>query len=199
MANGSVYSNVKLTSNFLVPDDTEGLVSQARSGTETAYDELYDRFFQKIYRFILYRVGHKQTAEDLTEDVFVKAFGNLHTLENNATFEGWLYQIARNKVIDYYRSKKVLVPIEEVENTLEYDTNVIDVVNLDFQQKTLIKLLKELTPEQQLVIKLKFFDDLSNPEIAQLLKKEEGAIRVIQHRAITKLKSLVDQITNNFS
>lgn len=199
MANGSVYSNVKLTSNFLVPDDTEGLVSQARSGTETAYAELYDRFFQKIYRFIFYRVGHKQTAEDLTEDVFVKAFGNLHTLENNATFEGWLYQIARNKVIDYYRSKKALVPIEEVENTLEYDTNVIDVVNLDFQQKTLIKLLKELTPEQQLVIKLKFFDDLSNPEIAQLLEKEEGAIRVIQHRAITKLKSLVDQITKNFS
>ncbi len=199
MSNGSVYSNVKLTSNFLVPDDTEGLVSRARSGTETAYAELYDRFFQKIYRFIFYRVGHKQTAEDLAEDVFVKAFGNLHTLENNATFEGWLYQIARNKVIDYYRSKKVLVPIEEVENTLEYETNVIDIVNLDFQQKTLIKLLKELTSEQQLVIKLKFFDDLTNPEIAQLLQKEEGAIRVIQHRAITKLKSLIEQINQKFS
>jgi RNA polymerase sigma-70 factor, ECF subfamily len=190
-----VYTDIKLTSNFAVPQDSEGLVKQARSGVEAALSELYDRYFIKIYRFIFFRVGHKETAEDLSEDVFVKAFASLHTLENDAVFEGWLYQIARNKVIDYYRSKKALVPIEEVENTLEYETNIVDIVNLDFQQKTLIKFLKELTAEQQVVIKLKFFEDLTNQEISHILGKEEGAVRVIQHRAITKLKSLIDSIS----
>lgn len=192
-----VYTSIKLTSNFAVPHDSEGLVKQARAGQEAAFAELYDRFFAKIYRFIFYRVGHRETAEDLSEETFVKAFGGLATLEKDALFEAWLYTIARNKVIDYYRSKKALVPIEEVENTLEYETNIIDVVNLGFQQKTLIKLIKELTPEQQLVIKLKFFEDLTNSEIAQLLDKEEGAIRVIQHRAITKLKLLLNNLPSS--
>jgi len=192
-----VYTNIRLTSNFAVPDDSQGLVKQARAGQEAAFAELYDRFFTKIYRFIFYRVGHKETSEDLSEETFVKAFGSLPSLEQDTLFEPWLYTIARNKVIDYYRSKKVSVPIEEVENTLEYETNIIDVVNLGFQQKTVIKLLKELTTEQQQVIKLKFFEDLTNSEIAHLMQKEEGAIRVIQHRAIAKLKSLLDQFSSN--
>jgi RNA polymerase sigma-70 factor (ECF subfamily) len=175
-----------------VPEDSQGLVKQARSGLETAFAQIYDLYFTKIYRFIFYRVGHKETAEDLAEDVFVKAFGSLPSLEDDKVFESWLYTIARNKVIDYYRSKKALVPIEEVENTLEYETNIIDIVNLDFQHKAIIKALKELPSDQQLVIKLKFFEDLSNSEIAALLGKEEGAIRVIQHRAIAKLKSIIN-------
>ncbi len=197
MANTPVYTDIKLTSNFAVPQDSEGLVKQAKAGQEAAFTELYDQFFTKIYRFIFYRVGHKETAEDLAEDVFVKAFGSLSSLEDGSAFESWLYTIARNKVIDYYRSKKALVPIEEVENTLEYETNIIDIVNLGFQQKTIIKLLKELTNEQQMVIKLKFFEDFTNGEIAAILGKEEGAIRVIQHRAISKLKTLSDSLRSN--
>jgi RNA polymerase sigma-70 factor (ECF subfamily) len=192
MSDSPVYTNIKLTSNFAVPEDSQGLVKQARSGLETAFAQIYDLYFTKIYRFIFYRVGHKETAEDLAEDVFVKAFGSLPSLEDDKVFESWLYTIARNKVIDYYRSKKALVPIEEVENTLEYETNIIDIVNLDFQHKAIIKALKELPSDQQLVIKLKFFEDLSNSEIAALLGKEEGAIRVIQHRAIAKLKSIIN-------
>lgn len=192
MSDSPVYTNIKLTSNFAVPEDSQGLVKQARSGLETAFAQIYDLYFTKIYRFIFYRVGHKETAEDLAEDVFIKAFGSLPSLEDDKVFESWLYTIARNKVIDYYRSKKALVPIEEVENTLEYETNIIDIVNLDFQHKAIIKALKELPSDQQLVIKLKFFEDLSNSEIAALLGKEEGAIRVIQHRAIAKLKSIIN-------
>lgn len=186
-----VYNSIKLTSNSPVPEDIEGLVSLARQGQSKALSELYDHFFEKIYRFIYYRVGHKETAEDLTEDIFVKAFGSLKNLKSDAVFESWLYQIARNKVIDYYRSKKLLVPIDEIENTLEYSTNVIDNVNLGFEQKILLRLLKELTTEQQTIIKLKFFEELSNDIIAKITGKEEGAIRVIQHRAITKLRSLI--------
>jgi RNA polymerase sigma-70 factor, ECF subfamily len=172
------------------------LLTQARDGKEAAFTELYDLFFEKIYRFIFFRVGHKEVAEDLTEDVFIKAFANLKTLQKDSVFEPWLYQIARNKIIDYYRSKKLIIPLDEVEHTLEYETNVIDIVNLEAQQKIFIKLLKELSPEQQTVIKMKFLEGLENTEIAHMLNKPEGTIRVIQHRAIAKLKQLIEKFTN---
>lgn len=178
-------------------NNLEDLLVQAKSGSDPAFGQLYNLCFEKIYRFIFYRVSHKEVAEDLTEDVFVKAFGSLQSIHQNHSFEAWLYQIARNIVIDYYRSKKMHVPLEEVENTLQYEVNVVDVVNLQTEQVVLVRLLKELTSEQQIVIKLKFFEHLENDEIAGLLDKQEGAIRVIQHRAITKLRELIDQETYN--
>jgi RNA polymerase sigma-70 factor, ECF subfamily len=176
---------------------SEQILRQAQAGANEALTDLYNHYFERIYRFVYYRVSHKETAEDLTEEVFVKVFDKLKGLEQPAAFEGWLFQIARNKVIDYYRSKKQTVALEEVENTLEYETNIVDIVNLKTEQLVFIKLLKELNPEQQQVIKLKFLEDIDNPIIAEMMNKTEGAIRVIQHRAITRLKELIDQLSNN--
>ncbi len=172
----------------------EQTLRQAQAGSETALADLYNTYFERIYRFIFYRVSHKETAEDLTEDVFVKIFKKLRDLEQLGAFEGWLFQIARNQVIDYYRRKKQTVPLEEIENTLEYETNIVDIVNLKTEQTVFIKLLKELSPEQQQVIKLKFLEDIDNDIIAEMMNKTKGAIRVIQHRAIAKLKELIDDI-----
>lgn len=171
--------------------DLEGILNKAKAGNQAAFSELYNLYFKKIYRFIFFRVSHKETAEDLAEEVFLKAFSKIGSINDASSFEGWLYQIARNLVIDYYRQKKMTVSIDEVENTLEYETNVIDVLDLQQQQKVLLKLMKELTAEQQVVLKLKFFEDLENHEIAEMLNKNEGAIRVIQHRAIAKLQELI--------
>ncbi len=170
------------------------LLAKAKNGEEAAFSEIYGLCFKKIYRFIFYRVSHKETAEDLAEEVFLKAFTKLSSVTEPGAFEGWLYQIARNLVIDYYRQKKTTVALEEIENTLEYETNLVDVMNLDNQQKVMLKAIKDLTPEQQIVIKLKFLEGLENGEIAELLHKKEGAIRVIQHRAITKLTELIKNL-----
>ena len=167
------------------------ILAKAKLGEQAAFGEIYNLYFKKIYQFIYYRVGHKEVAEDLAEEVFLKAFTKIASVSENAAFSGWLYQIARNQVIDYYRQKKLTVNLDEIENTLEYESNVIDIVNLESQQKILIKLIKELSPEQQIVLKLKFFEDLDNPEIAEMLHKSEGSIRVIQHRGITKLQELI--------
>jgi RNA polymerase sigma-70 factor (ECF subfamily) len=185
----SVYS---ISSQSFKDTDAAGLLlAKAQKGEEAALGEIYNLFFKKIYRFIFFRVGHKEVAEDLAEEVFLKAFTKLGSINESGAFEGWLYQIARNLVIDYYRQKKSTVALEEIENTLEYETNVVDVVNLQQQQKVLLKLLKELGAEQQVILKLKFFEDLENHEIAELMHKSEGAIRVIQHRAILKLQELI--------
>ena len=176
------------------------LLTQAKNGQESAFAEIYDLYFKKIYRFIFFRVSHKEVAEDLAEEVFLKAFSKINSINKNRSFEGWLYQIARNLVIDYYRQKKTTVSLEEIENIVEYESNLVDTINLDQQQKTLLKLIKELTSEQQVIIKLKFFEDLDNEEIAEALQKSEGSIRVIQHRAITKLQELIQKgnITNEW-
>lgn len=179
-------ANLRETSDFL-----QSLLSRAKAGEQAAFGQIYDHFFKKIYTFIYFRVGHKEVAEDLTEDVFLKAFGKIAGISKDGSLEAWLYQIARNQVIDYYREKKLTVALEEVENTLEYETNVIDIVNLERQQMIFLKLLKELGAEQQIVLKLKFLENLDNAEIAELLHKNEGAIRVIQHRAIAKLQELI--------
>jgi RNA polymerase sigma-70 factor (ECF subfamily) len=172
-------------------DSLSGLLAKAKAGEEAAFGEIYNLYFKKIYQFIYYRVGHKEIAEDLAEDVFLKAFTKLNSISENSAFAGWLYQIARHQVIDYYREKKLTVALEDIENTLEYETNVIDIVNLENRQKVLLKLIKELAPEQQIVLKLKFFEDLETPEIAELLHKNEGTIRVIQHRGIARLQELI--------
>lgn len=166
------------------------ILTLAKAGEQDALADIYEAYYLRIYRFIFYRVSHKETAEDLTEDVFVKAFAGLKNLSQLDAFEGWLFQIARNLVIDYYRKKKQLVPLDAIENTLEYDTNVVDIINLKLEQSILIKILKELNDEQQTVIKMRFLEELDNTTIAKLLNKTEGSIRVIQHRAITKLKEI---------
>lgn len=186
-------SNTNISNmNALPARDFSELIALAQAGKQEALADIYEAYFLRVYRFVYYRVSHKETAEDLTEDTFIKAFAGIKSLQTTAAFEGWLFQIARNLVIDYYRKKKQMVPLDMVENTLEYDTNVVDIINLQIEQSILIKLLKELNDEQQSVIKMKFMEELDNTDIAKILNKTEGAIRVIQHRAISKLKELFD-------
>ena len=171
-----------------------GLITKAKQGQEEAFGSIYNLYFEKIYRFIYYRVSHKEVAEDLAEDVFLKAFAKLSSIQKDSSFEGWLYQIARNKVIDYYRDKKTIIPLEEIEHTLEYENNVVDIADLQEHQKIFLSLLKELGSDQQLVIKLKFLENLENDQIAKIIGKTEGAIRVIQHRAVSKLQALIKKL-----
>jgi len=173
------------------------LISKAKQGDQAAFAEIYNLYFKKIFGFIYFRVSHKEIAEDLAEDVFIKVHNKISGIQKESSFEGWLYQIARNAVIDYYREKKITVALEEVENILEYDANIIDTLSLSQDQAIALELLKQLSPEQQSVIKLKFFEQLENSEIAEILHKSEGAIRVLQHRAITKLQELVSKRINN--
>lgn len=166
------------------------ILQKAQNGNTEAFARLYDEFAEKLYRFVYFRVGHKEVAEDILSDTFVKAWQKIGSVSSAESLSGWLYQIARNNVIDYYRVKKDFLPLDEVVDFLVDAINPVDTVNLSLEQAKTLEILKGLTSEQQAVIKYKFFEDLSNEEIAQILDKTEGAIRVIQHRAIIKLKEL---------
>jgi len=195
MPNTNVYSFASLNIDKN-SENLANLAAKAKLGNKTAFAEIYDLLFQRIYRFIYYRVSHKEIAEDLAEEVFIKALEKISGLHNSKQFEGWMFQIARNSVIDYYRQKQLTVDIQDVENTLEYDTNIVDLLNLQYQQAILLKLLKELGAQQQAVIKMKFLEDLDNSEIAEILNISESNLRVIQHRALTKLIELRKLLEN---
>lgn len=192
MLNSSVYT-------FANDDYTKDSVlintlNKAKKGDSKAFAEIYNWYFKKIYRFVYFRVSHKETAEDLTEDVFIKAYGKINSLSEVNSFEGWLYKIARNLIIDYYRQKQSTVDLQEIENTIVYEQNLINLLVLEEHQKTLLRFLKKLPEEQQMVIRLRFFEDLEIAEISEILNKSQGAIRVMQHRAITKLKELISTL-----
>lgn len=168
------------------------VLAKAQTGDTAAFSRLYDEFAEKLYRFIYFRVGHKEVAEDVLSDTFVKAWQKLTQINSPAALSGWLYQIAKNNIIDYYRIKKDFIPLEEVAEFLEDAVNPVDTINLTLDQGKILELANRLPTEQRLVIQYKFFEDLSNEEIAYILDKTEGAVRVIQHRAIIKLKELLN-------
>lgn len=178
--------------------DEKSLILQAKRGDEQSFGQLYELYFEKIFKFIYFRVSHKEVAEDLTEEVFIKAWQKIGHVKEES-FAGWLYQIAKNRVIDYYRQKKITIDLDEISNILETDDDLSGDANALIEHQIFIGLLKQLTPEQQIIIKLKFIEDLDNDEIAELISKSEGSIRVIQHRAIQKLQELFNKQINNKS
>ena len=101
-----------------------------------------------------------------------------------------MYQIAKNLIIDHYRQKRELVNLEDVSNILESEENLSEDANTIIDRKIFLELLKKLTPEQQIVVKLKFMEEMDNDEISELISRTEGSIRVTQHRAIQKLQEL---------
>ncbi len=164
----------------------------AMIGDSAALGKLYDAYFDRIYRFIYYRTSHQQTAEDITEEVFIKVFRALPTLKGGPTkLSGWIFQIARNSVIDHYRKANPLVSIDEAENIAAHESDAIDALQLQSDQRVIVTALEKLSSEQQQVIRLRFLEGFEIAEIAHMLRKSEGNIRIIQFRALTELRTIL--------
>ena len=183
-------------------EDERKLISKAKEGKEEAFGQLYDKYMPAIYRFVFLKVGaQKAQAEDICHEVFMNAWQNIKNFRfQGYPFSSWLYRIASNAVIDYYRTRKVNIDIDSVPEETVVATNVSLNDNFDDQlDLQMIKLcLKKLEPSYQDVLIMKFVEELSNKEIAAALEKSEGAVRVVQHRAIKQLKKyLTDERSNN--
>lgn len=164
-----------------------------QAGDTAAFGRIYDHFAARLYKFIFFRVGHKEIAEDILADSFIKAWTKIRQINSAKAFSAWIFQIAKNNIIDYYRVRKSTIAIEEVEQILEDATSPIDETDLRLDQKRILNALTHLPSDQQQVIRYKFFEDLTNAEIAQIMGKTEGSVRVIQHRAIVRLQEMLRQ------
>lgn len=176
-------------------DNENFIIKKIKKGDIESFGLLYDHYFEQIYRFIFLKVNHKEDAQDLTHQVFLQAFKKIGDYEEKGfPFSSWLYKIARNEIIDFYRSKKTNVALEELENVLTdaNQENIKDRLDLKIQIEKVRLALKKIKPEYQDVIIMRFIEDLSIKEVAEILNKTEGAIKLIQHRAIASLKKILN-------
>jgi RNA polymerase sigma-70 factor (ECF subfamily) len=170
------------------------LIQQAVAGDAAAFARLYDTYVDEVYRFVYYRVSDKDTAEDLTSQTFLKAWDNMGRYRlRGSPFKAWLFQIARNLVIDYYRTRKETLPLDP--HGLEQpdpEANVTSVVERRLEAERLRDLLRRLTEEQREVLILKFINGFSTKDVARMMRKGPGAIRALQMRGLQALADIIE-------
>lgn len=175
------------------------LVQKAQGGDTEAFGEVYDMFFDQIYRYASFRVP-EEIAEDLVADIFVKAWQKLdkYKAQKNVPFGAWLFRIARYTVIDSYRSKQTT---EEVPEEME-DLDIFNRAETRLERSELLQTVRgamsELPNRHREILELSFMAGLPNPEIARVLRMREGAVRTLKSRALKKLELLLPaEITQN--
>ena len=146
----------------------------------------------RVYRHIYYRVSDTSEAEDLTQQTFIKAWQAIGRYKKTSSpFLAWLLKIGHNLVIDFYRSRKPDTDYELDIIPGDPEKNPEKVVENRFHQQEIQQAIRKLHGDQQQVVMMRFIDDLSYSEIASALRKSEGAIRVILHRGLAKLRTIL--------
>jgi len=169
-------------------NDEQILTEQFQNGNLEFFTDLYNLYVRKIYEFVYFKTHHKQISEDLTSEIFLKALENFKKYSaKKGKFSSWIYGIARNTVIDYYRTKKYEYDIADA-----WDLSAKDDVGLDIENKERIekvrRFLNKLTSEQRDIIILRIWSDLPYREIAEIMGKTEANCKMIFSRALAKVR-----------
>ena len=163
------------------------LVHRAKAGDAEAFTALYDAYLSQVYRYVFFRVADNQTAEDITSQVFLRAWEHLKRYRQDGSFLGWLYTIARNAVIDHYRTRKEVVSLDDALPLPVDGPTLQERVESKFEKEHIRHAMLQLTSDQKEVLSLKFMAGFSTEEIAHHLGKREGAVRALQMRALRTL------------
>lgn len=167
------------------------LVEDAKQADASAQSRLISLLYPKMFRYVYYRVNQREDAEDLTNDVFVRMLESLE--HQDGSFFAWMYQIASNRIVDYYRKKDVRKDTSEVGDAIEYYTGEEKSLDKMFLRDELRKGIRQLTDEQQEVIVLRFIEGYQANEVAELLGKTPTAIRQLQFRALKQLRKFMPE------
>lgn len=171
--------------------EVQELVALAQAGDRTAFASLYRMHVNSVYRYLSYRLRNTSSAEDLTAEVFVRVLRKINTFEwRGIDFSAWIMRIARNVLLDHLKASGTrmevvgIAPGDMPESAIPgSDLEVLDTLD----REELYKALNCLRPDHQEVLYLRFLQGLSSLEVAQTMGKTEGAIRVLQFRALKQL------------
>jgi RNA polymerase sigma-70 factor (ECF subfamily) len=172
------------------------LAHRLKDGDRQAGEEIFDYFSRQIYRFFVVKTSNRETAEDLTQEVFLKAIDKIETFnENLGSFSGWLWQIAKNTVKDYYRKKKTVFLSDFVLKNKENSDFLAGKNDGQSEQRMaeILDLVKDLNEEEQEVFSLHYLSDLSYREISNTLGKSESSLRVLVHRVNKKIRKIFNR------
>jgi RNA polymerase sigma-70 factor (ECF subfamily) len=191
-----VYNGIRRSFGMVISNQHEKiLIQRASAGEAAAFGELYSIYLDAIYRYVFFRVGEQQDAEDLTEAVFLKAWEALPSYRDfGYPLSSWLYRIAHNIVVDFHRRARPFVQESEAgltEDRVDESINTLGKVIEAEELNALAKAISQLTVEQQQVIILRFIEGMSHTEISKVIGKNEGTCRMIQHRGLVTLNKLL--------
>ncbi len=167
------------------------LVRAAQAGDVACFGQLYERYFDKVYSYLSFKLGNAAEAEDLAEQVFLKALESLGGYRwTGVPFQAWLFRIAHNLLVDYLRrrSKRASEPLDEALPDRRREADPEALLAEKLTRQGLIEAVERLTELQRQVIALKFAGGLSNAEVAAILGKTEGAVKALQHAALQALQ-----------
>ncbi len=173
--------------NILDKDKEAALIAAAKMHDAEAFGSLYDAFIKKIYDFVYYKTLNREAAEDIVSLVFAKAWQKIHQFKEGS-LSAWLYMIARNAVIDYYRRDRKNLDIEDCWD-LRDEEDFTAKVDKDLRLGRLRSALAELNARERDILIMRFWQDLYFAEIAERLGKKEGAVKMACGRALKALKT----------
>lgn len=192
-SNSAIYRGTerRTTAGARLAERERELVLQATKHNHAAFAQLYDRYVDKIYKYIYYKVGSQGEAEDLTGQVFLKAWEAIQRYQcTERPFAAWLYRIAHNLVVDYFRTRRDATSLDQVSSLEQPGSDLDEIVDHHLTSETLRKALRRLTRDQQQVIILRFLEGYNTTEVAQIMDKQPGAVRTLQHRALAGLNGI---------
>ena len=170
------------------------LIQRSARGERDAFAALYDRYVEQIYRHVYRRMPSQADAEDITQEVFIRAWRAIPKYKKgDSLFVSWLLVIARNLITDFYRARKKNEVFEEESFPAAAEASPESEAELSFNRRELREAISKLKDTQQKVILMRFIDGFSYEEISGILGKSEGAVRVIQHRALSELKKVINK------
>ena len=177
------------------PENIEDIIRRARLGDSEAFAVLYESYFTPLYRYICFRVSDKEDADDLTQEVFLKAYASFpRYISSGGSPLAYFYTIARNSIIDHHRKKKTVIADEDIFNNIPDDAESAEMQAAKKEDyENLRQKIAQLPQDQQDAIVLRFIDGLSTQEIATMLGKSEVAIRQLQSRGLRSLRNMFKQ------
>lgn len=164
---------------------SDAQIAHAAMAEKEEFRELYHRYAEHIYRFVRYRVNSDHDAQDLVSTIFLKALERIHQYRDDYAFSTWLYTIARNTIIDFWRSRKTTIDLEKIEDLASRDGNISDELDVFLYIET---MMEQLSESERILIILRFEDDLSFTDIARITGRAPGSLRTAFHRLRKKLQ-----------
>lgn len=166
------------------------LVARAQSGDEGSVSRLFELLSNRIFRFFSIRTSDRETAEDLTQTVFLEMIQALprYKVQHGAKFTTWLFQLARFRLIDHYRKRRSQVPLDDAPEVMTEPLAETDPITAGRVETA----LRQLPEKYQTVLHLKFREDLSAAEIARVIHTTALNVRVIQFRALKALRRYIE-------